>query len=306
MQGILKDARAVYAHKQPDNRLEFRFEKIDQQFVARGVNTANLQFFLAREAPGSDLTATVTKNQLGNPDIESVEVHELKSKKTVYLKLNSRLKDQQRWQSFAGIALVIALALMGFLFYRVFKKIKVTHADSPLAYKELDPMLILLGDATRWIPEKLRKRIPIIHEILEAKAAHEAAMPARPQTQKPTHMKALQMLVESGRIDARDASGRTPLQIAAGMGQTEVVEALLKLFANIDNTDNDGNTPIMAAVKGKHMGVVMKLLDMYPNLDIKNLENKSALDLANELQQEAIGQLIKRAQAAYQREPLMK
>lgn len=303
--GVLKDARAVYASKQPDNRLEFHFEKIDQLFVARGVNTANLQFFLAREAPGSDLTATLSKSQLGNPDLESVEVHELKSKKTVYLKLSSRLKDQERWQQFAGIALVGALGAIAWLLLRIRRKLKGVDPEAPLLFKQLDPLILLAADGLTWVPQKVARLLPFLVTVREAKAAHEAAMPARPQTQKPTHMKALQMLVESGRIDAKDGQGRTPLQIAAGMGQTEVVDALLKLFANPDNIDQEGNTPLMAAVKGKHLGVVLKLLDWAPNLGLKNLEDKTALDLATDLKQEAMMQLFKKSQNAALKEPLM-
>lgn len=52
----------------------------------------------------------------------------------------------------------------------------------------------------------------------------------------------------------------TPLQVAAGIGQTEVVLVLLERGASINQPDIHGNTALMLAATNGHLAVVSTLL----------------------------------------------
>lgn len=57
-----------------------------------------------------------------------------------------------------------------------------------------------------------------------------------------------------------DASGRSPLDIAASIGNTLVVMMLLDKGFRIDECDIEGNTPLLLAVKNKCTAVTQHLI----------------------------------------------
>jgi ankyrin repeat protein len=61
-------------------------------------------------------------------------------------------------------------------------------------------------------------------------------------------------------LNARDASGATPLLCAAHRGHTETIDWLLSFGADINIPANNGTTPIMAAASNFHFGAVEKLV----------------------------------------------
>ncbi len=134
-------------------------------------------------------------------------------------------------------------------------------------------------------------------------------------------------------IDRRDAYGFTPLMIAAGLGQTLMVELLLTAGADLlaveprmgatvlhkaaqsgspdvirllldcgafvdQQSPVLGNTPLMDAVLHKHGGAVQLLLDRGARTGIRNHWHQTALELAQEDGLEAIARTIELHEAA--------
>ncbi|ATY34875.1 ankyrin repeat domain-containing protein [Sphingomonas psychrotolerans] len=134
-------------------------------------------------------------------------------------------------------------------------------------------------------------------------------------------------LGDSTDVDRRDADGFTPLMMAAGLGQTLMVELLLTAGADLlaveprmgatvlhkaaqsgspavirllldcgafvdQQTPVLGNTPLMDAVLHKHEGAVQLLLDRGARTGIRNHWHQTALELAQEDGSEAIARAI--------------
>jgi ankyrin repeat protein len=70
----------------------------------------------------------------------------------------------------------------------------------------------------------------------------------------------LRMLGAGADIDAMEATGFTPLLMAAKCGSTEIVELLLSRGANVDKADTDGVTPLCLATGYDRPEIVKALL----------------------------------------------
>lgn len=67
--------------------------------------------------------------------------------------------------------------------------------------------------------------------------------------------------VKAGKLDERDANGKSPLYYASFMGKIELVKALLAAGANPNNEQDDVlKTPLAAACANGHADVVEELL----------------------------------------------
>ncbi len=66
-------------------------------------------------------------------------------------------------------------------------------------------------------------------------------------------------------IEARTATGRTPLMWAAVLGQADAARLLLDSGAELENTDPEGNTALFFAAQGGHAGVCRLLLERGAN-----------------------------------------
>lgn len=140
-------------------------------------------------------------------------------------------------------------------------------------------------------------------------------------------------LGDSTDVDRRGADGFTPLMMAAGLGQTLMVELLLTAGADLlaveprmgatvlhkaaqsgnpavirllldcgafvdQQSPVLGNTPLMDAVLHKHEGAVQLLLDRGARTGIRNHWHQTALELAQEDGSEAIARAIELHDAA--------
>lgn len=80
-------------------------------------------------------------------------------------------------------------------------------------------------------------------------------------------------LVKHGaNVDARKASGSTPLIVHSSAGNAEVVQALIEEKANVDIQDNDGWSALMVASRSGFIAIVRSLIYAGAIPDLKNKE----------------------------------
>ena len=79
-------------------------------------------------------------------------------------------------------------------------------------------------------------------------------------------------------FNQKDATGSTPLIIAATFGQTASITALLKGGADVNLPDGNGSTPLHAAAFMCHTKAVTILLDAKADKSIQNNQGNTALD----------------------------
>lgn len=111
----------------------------------------------------------------------------------------------------------------------------------------------------------------------------------------------IEILVKAGAdINLKNKRGRTPLHTAAARNNRKAVHTLLKNQAKVDLQDNDGNTALhLAALNvGRYSSWrqyqdIMEMLLSYGALPtIKNNTGKSVLDIAKELNDDSLKQLL--------------
>jgi ankyrin repeat protein len=82
------------------------------------------------------------------------------------------------------------------------------------------------------------------------------------------HLDVLACLLERGAdTNKADNEGRTPLLVAAAMGQLAVVSCLLKVGADVDKRDNEGRTPLFVGAITGRLPVVRYLLKHGANIN---------------------------------------
>jgi ankyrin repeat protein len=84
-------------------------------------------------------------------------------------------------------------------------------------------------------------------------------------------------LPEGANIETRNASGRTPLMLAALKGQTETVRSLLAKGADINARDAVGMTALMWAAFGGNIVIIETLIENGADVHIKDNSGNTAL-----------------------------
>ncbi|OAA48655.1 Ankyrin repeat-containing domain protein [Metarhizium rileyi] len=85
------------------------------------------------------------------------------------------------------------------------------------------------------------------------------------------------LLEQNAGLVARDASGNTPLFIAARRGHGDVVRVLLEEAVDRTERDAEGNTPLWVAVCEGHVNVVQVFLDNGADVDEPNSKRETPL-----------------------------
>ncbi len=93
--------------------------------------------------------------------------------------------------------------------------------------------------------------------------------------------------------NARDASGRPALVVAASAGRLETVRTLLRAGASPDATDRSGWTALHEAARKGDLALVRALLDAGATPDLRSRGRGTALDVAERTGQNAIAQLLR-------------
>ncbi|KAF7556987.1 hypothetical protein G7Z17_g1065 [Cylindrodendrum hubeiense] len=104
------------------------------------------------------------------------------------------------------------------------------------------------------------------------------------------HMKVAQLLISKAEdlVHAVDHEKRTALHCAASLGNTPMVEMLLKIGAHINTQDSKGQTPLHLAVSQQHEAVVNYLAWRGADVNILNKKKRTAVQLAATVGNDAI------------------
>lgn len=99
------------------------------------------------------------------------------------------------------------------------------------------------------------------------------------------HLKVAEVILDYSepQINVRDTNFQTPLHIACYLGHLKVAQLLTRSGADINAIDRHGDTPLHLACKASNGPVIAWLLTRGPGLKIKNNDDKTAEQCANEL-----------------------
>ncbi|CDK30802.1 ankyrin repeat domain-containing protein [Candidatus Babela massiliensis] len=116
------------------------------------------------------------------------------------------------------------------------------------------------------------------------------------------HEEIIQMLINNGaNVNIQDHNGFTLLMYAIDKNHENIIDQILKnRHINIDIQTNKGNTALIIAVNNGNTKIVEKLLLANADINIKNKENKSAKDIAQEKDYQEIVRLINIRESANQ------
>jgi Ankyrin repeats (3 copies) len=84
-------------------------------------------------------------------------------------------------------------------------------------------------------------------------------------------------------VNATTPEGYTPLLMAAGYGNKELVEFLLAHGANVNTKDRSGDTALHVGVRYNRTDVIEVLIGAGADINAKNNKDETPLDLANDL-----------------------
>lgn len=88
------------------------------------------------------------------------------------------------------------------------------------------------------------------------------------------------LAAKGANVNARNAHGATPLQIAIGIGFVEGAELLIQQGARVDEPDSAGETPLIGAVHRRDTGLMRLLLRAGASPDRADNSGRSARDYA--------------------------
>jgi hypothetical protein len=110
------------------------------------------------------------------------------------------------------------------------------------------------------------------------------------------HLRIVQWLLDHGAdVDPKEKGGWTPLHFSAANGHLDVCRILLKHNADVNSQDEDGLTPLHKASRRLGEGstvIVRLLLDYGADVRVRNLEGKTASEVARGPEREQIVQLL--------------
>jgi ankyrin repeat protein len=88
------------------------------------------------------------------------------------------------------------------------------------------------------------------------------------------------LIGKGANVDARDANGVTPLQLAVRLGVLDGVQLLVASHARLDETNDAGETPLISAVHRRDAGMIRILLKAGADPDRRDNSGRSARDYA--------------------------
>ncbi|KAI6649456.1 Unconventional myosin-XVI [Oopsacas minuta] len=123
----------------------------------------------------------------------------------------------------------------------------------------------------------------ILESFMKKKGIDEAKLKEiRKSTRKQMHTEVHNMTQQGQDLDLYNSRGVTLLHVSSANGYYETAKLLVRSKANINIQDDKGNTPLHCASKYNHPKVVKLLLNNSANPLIRNFDNDTATDLAEE------------------------
>lgn len=95
-----------------------------------------------------------------------------------------------------------------------------------------------------------------------------------------TQNKIMQLLIQGGKVDARDETGRTPLMLGAHKGLDEICQILIDFNAHIDARDNESCTALMNAACYGHESICELLINHGAQVNAQDIQGDTALTVA--------------------------
>lgn len=123
---------------------------------------------------------------------------------------------------------------------------------------------------------------PNIHDCYSRSCLHLAVEAYA--SEKPHNTRSLEMV--KGLLDhradpnVRDNTDKTPLYLAADLGNVQIVDNLLHAGADVNGRGVLDETPLIAAIKHHHLSVVKKLVASGANPNLHDKHNKDAFSYA--------------------------
>lgn len=103
-------------------------------------------------------------------------------------------------------------------------------------------------------------------------------------------------LVHGPNVNCADSAGRTPLLLAAQLGDAAMMKLLMEKGANVNKRDSNGQTALMRSVEyGFEAGVVILLGAKDIDIDVEDVHGRTALQLAEARKSEEIVRLLRAA-----------
>ncbi|WP_345980588.1 ankyrin repeat domain-containing protein [Sulfurimonas sp. HSL3-2] len=103
-----------------------------------------------------------------------------------------------------------------------------------------------------------------------------------------------EILIQLGaNLNKADVNGRTPLMLAASVGNSYFLERILENYADIDMTDNFGWSALIFAVYYSQMHVTKELLDSGSDINIMTNSGQSALQIATQQENHDLVNMLK-------------
>jgi hypothetical protein len=91
------------------------------------------------------------------------------------------------------------------------------------------------------------------------------------------------LLAQGADANIRDGKGNTPIMVAAGLGEIDLLQVLLDKKANVNLANSSGETPLIRAVQRRDLGMARTLLAAGADPDQADvIAGKSARDYATE------------------------
>ena len=109
--------------------------------------------------------------------------------------------------------------------------------------------------------------------------------------------KAMRLIQSGAYVNTRSHSGNTALDLAAGLGSTELVELCLSRRANVETRADDGFTPLLAAANAGSEERVQLLIDHGADADNPLPDGRTPLMLAAQGDHREVVELLLRANA---------
>ena len=176
------------------------------------------------------------------------------------------------------------------------QKLKVAQHEYGPQHAEVVKLNALIETTTRQIDGQIEAALRGLEIKLDAlkkeQAALQAHAEARPATRKDVivdltaseadEVKRIQSMIKDSPdlINAKDATGNTPLMDAAQRGQLIVARFLLENGADVEAKDSAGDTALHKAARAGHKAMVELLLDNHASVQSLNYARMTPLHVA--------------------------